>query len=140
MRDERRLRKADYEALAGFRQALRAFTAFSAAAARKAGLTPQQHQVLLVIKGAPGRETATIGEIAASLMIRPHSAAELVDRLVQLGMVERTTDPQDHRRVQVTLTGQAEDILDGLSAEHLHELGAIRPTLLALLSRFEETA
>jgi DNA-binding MarR family transcriptional regulator len=140
MRDERRLRKADYEALAGFRQALRAFTAFSATAARKAGLTPQQHQVLLVIKGAPGRETATIGEIAASLMIRPHSAAELVDRLAQLGMAERTTDPQDHRRVLVTLTAQAEDILDGLSAEHLRELGAIRPTLLALLSRFEEVA
>ncbi len=138
MRDERRLRKADYEALAGFRQALRAFTAFSAAAARKAGLTPQQHQALLAIKGAPGRERATVGEIAASLMIRPHSAAELVDRLAQLRLVEREADPDDHRRVQVALTGQAEKVLDGLSAEHLRELGAIRPTLLVLLSRFEE--
>jgi len=138
MRDVRRLRKPDYEVLAEFRRALRAFTAFSAAAARAAGLTPQQHQALLVIKGAPGRETATIGEIAASLMIRPHSAAELVDRLAQLRMVERAVDPDDHRRVQVALTEQAESVLDGLSAEHLRELGAIRPTLLALLERFEE--
>ncbi len=115
-----------------------AFTAFSAAAARAAGLTPQQHQALLAIKGAPGRPTATVGEIAASLLIRPHSAAELVDRLTQLGLVDRTGDPDDHRRVQVALTGQAEDVLDGLSAEHLRELGAIRPTLLALLHRFEQ--
>jgi DNA-binding MarR family transcriptional regulator len=138
MRDERGLRKADYEALAGFRQALRVFTAFSAAAARKAGLTPQQHQALLAIKGARGRETATVGEIATSLMIRPHSAAELVDRLAQLGLVERATDPEDHRRVRVVLTRQAEEVLDSLSSEHLRELGAIRPTLLALLGRFKE--
>jgi DNA-binding MarR family transcriptional regulator len=138
MRDKRVLRKADYEALAGFRQALRAFTAFSAAAARAAGLTPQQHQALLAIKGAPGRQTATVGEIAAALLIRPHSAAELVDRLTQLGLAERAGDPDDHRRVQVALTARAEEVLDGLSAEHLRELGAIRPTLLALLDRFEQ--
>jgi DNA-binding MarR family transcriptional regulator len=79
------LHKSDYEALAAFRHALRRFVAFSAEAARAAGLTPQQHQALLAIKGAPGRESLTVGEIAAHLLIRPNSAVELVDRLAELG-------------------------------------------------------
>ena len=86
------LTKAEYEALAAFRRALRQFTAFSAEAARKAGLTPQQHQALLAIKGAPGREMLAVGEIAEALCLRPHSAVELVDRMAELGLVQRHAD------------------------------------------------
>ena len=131
------LTKEDYEALARFRQALRGFAAFSEQAARTAGLSPRQHQALLAIKGAPGRQVLSVGEIAASLLIRPHSAVELVDRLVQLGLAERRADPADHRRVAVGLTGRAETVLHALSAAHLRELQAIRPALLELLRRFE---
>ena len=74
------LRKQDYEVLAAFRRALRRFMAFSEQAARTARLTPQQHQVLLAIKGASGRDVLSVGEIGAALMIRPHSAVELIDR------------------------------------------------------------
>lgn len=136
--DEARLEKADFEALAAFRHALRRFTEFSAQAARGAGLTPQQHQALLAIKGRPGRETATVGEIAAALLIRPHSAVELIDRLADLGLVHRIADELDHRRVQIALTPRAEALLHALSTAHLRELGAIRPTLLALLATFDE--
>jgi len=131
------LTKADYEALATFRRALRHFTAFSEQAARQAGLTPQQHQALLAIKGAPGADSLIVGDLAQALLIRPHSAVELVDRLVQFELVERRADPVDHRRVRVRLTPQAEALLSELSAAHLKELRAIRPALLDLLHRFD---
>ncbi len=131
------LRKQDYEALAAFRRALRRFMAFSEQAARTARLTPQQHQVLLAIKGAPGRDVLSVGEIAAALMIRPHSAVELIDRLVQLGLVERRADAADHRRVNIALTEAADAALEDLSTAHLEELRRIRPALAGLLRRFD---
>jgi DNA-binding MarR family transcriptional regulator len=131
------LTKADYQALAAFRRALRHFTSFSEQAARQAGLTPQQHQALLAIKGAPGANPLIIGDLAQALLIRPHSAVELVDRLVQLGLVERRGDTTDHRRVHIVLTPQSDRLLHELSSAHLNELRAIRPVLLDLLSRFE---
>jgi DNA-binding MarR family transcriptional regulator len=131
------LTKADYQVLAAFRRALRKFTSFSEQAARRAGLTAQQHQALLAIKGSAGVNPLIIGDLAQALLIRPHSAVELVDRLVQLGLVERRGDPADHRRVYVVLTPRADRLLHELSAAHLNELRAIRPVLLDLLSRFE---
>lgn len=136
----RGLAKADYEILAGFRQALRGFTAFSESAARAAGLTPQQHQALLAIKGAPGKDTLSVGGIADALGIRPHSAVELIDRLETAGLVRRDSDPQDRRRMLVSLTAQAEAQLDELSAAHVREFQAIRPALLRLLARFPKHA
>lgn len=126
----------DYAALAAFRHALRSFTAFSEAQAHAAGLTPRQHQALLAIKGAPGPQPLGVGALATQLLIRPHSAVELIDRLVAFGLVERREDPEDHRRAQLSLTARAETILRDLSTAHVRELQAIRPTLIELLRRF----
>src|SRR5579859_1886698 len=79
------LSKADYEALAEFRWSLRHFLGFSEAAARAAGITPQQHQALLAIKGFPGRDKVSVGELAERLQIEHHSAVGLADRLVRRG-------------------------------------------------------
>jgi DNA-binding MarR family transcriptional regulator len=127
----------DYEVLASFRQALRRIGSLSEQAARQRGLTPQQHQALLALKGAEGRQPLSIGGLAAALGIRPHSGVELVDRLVQLGLVERQTDQQDHRRVRVLLTERAQAELQALAAVHQRELREIRPALQGLLARFE---
>jgi DNA-binding MarR family transcriptional regulator len=137
---DKSLTKTDYEALAAFRGTLRRFFAFSEEAAKATGLAPQQHQALLAIRGAPGRDCLSVGEIAGVLLIRPHSAAELVDRLAQLDLVRRAIDPKDHRRVWVALTPRAETVLQDLSTAHLRELRQIRPTLSALLARFAGTA
>src|SRR5262245_41714946 len=94
------LNKSNYEALADFRYAIRAFLAFSAAAAVKVGLSPQQHQALLAIKGSRDRSSLSIQEIAARLMVRHHSTVELINRLQKLGLVKRARDPLDGRRVQ----------------------------------------
>ena len=134
---ETALTKADYEALAAFRHALRRFLDFSGEAAKAAGLTPQQHQALLAIKGFPGRDSVTIGELAEQLVQRHHSTVGLVDRLEALGLVRRETDPVDRRRIHVALTDQAEAVLAGLSAIHRDELRRLGPSLAALLARLE---
>jgi DNA-binding MarR family transcriptional regulator len=130
----RTLAKAEYEALANFRHALREFLAFSEAAARQVGLTPQQHQAMLAIKGFPDRNQVTIGELAERLMVRHHSAVEMVDRLCETGLTRRSPDPADRRRVLVSLTEQAELLLEQLSAVHWEELRRLRPVLAMLLA------
>jgi len=129
--------KANYEALAEFRYALRKFQAFSEAAASGAGLTPQQHQALLSIKGAPGADWLSISQIAERLLVRHHTAVELVDRLANLGLVIRKADPDDGRRIQVHVTKEGEETLRALSVNHIEELKSIRPTLRKLLRQFE---
>ena len=132
----RPIAKADYVALAEFRFALRKFLDFSQVAAQKAGLTPQQHQALLAIKGFAGADEVTVSELAERLILRHHSVVELVDRLARLGLVRRLSDPEDNRRVLVSLTTKAERLLNGLSATHLEEIHRLGPYLASLLSRF----
>src|ERR1700761_1508160 len=93
--NSRRLDKSQFETLAAFRYALRRFIHFSDEAASAAGVTPQQYQALLAIKGFPGRDHVTIGELAKRLQLRHHSAVGLVDRLVAEDLVSRTTAPED---------------------------------------------
>lgn len=124
----------DYQRLAAFRLALRRFLEFSSTAASGAGLTPQQHQALLSIKGKPGDVPMSIGELAEHSCVRHHSAVELVDRLVKMDLVVRVTDAADARKVRLRLTTKAESILVGLSAAHLDELHRIGPNLAALLN------
>jgi DNA-binding MarR family transcriptional regulator len=131
------LRPEDYQALAAFRHALRRFLAFSEEAARAAGLTPQQHQAILAIKGHDGVETMSVGALAAALLVRHHSAVELVDRLAAAGLVLREEDPADRRRVGLALTGKADAVLAELSRTHLAELRRSAPLLAALVRRLD---
>lgn len=133
----RKFPKKSYEALADFRYALRCFLAFSEQAAGKASLTPQQYQALLAIKGAGDRKALGIGDIAERLLIRHHTAVELVNRLEKNGFVTRTKDKEDARRVTVALSLKAEHTMDGLAAAHLQELKGIRPVLEQLLDQFD---
>ena len=138
-RPSRPIAKADYEALAVFRHALRQFLDFSQDAARQAGLAPQQHQALLAIKGYPGRDEVTVKELAERLLLRHHSAVELIDRLEGLGLLRRKPDPEDGRRVRVALTAKAERRLADLSATHLEEIRRLGPSLGMLLGRFAKS-
>ena len=131
--------QADYEALAAFRYALRRFLAFSEDAARGMGLTAQQHQAILTIKGFGAGRPVTVGDLADHLLIRHHSAVELVDRLVQAELVSRAPDEGDRRRVVIALTPQAERVLQALSATHLEELGRNKAFLAQLLERLDRS-
>lgn len=130
------MRKSDYEALAQFRYQIRTFLAFSEAAAQRAGLHPQQHQALLAIKGYAGEEGASIGDVARFLLIRHHTAVELMNRMAKLKLISRGADPADARRVLVSLTGKGEQKLRALSRIHLKELRAASPALSKILRAF----
>ena len=130
--------RVDYIALADFRYALRKFLAFSEQAAAEAGLTSQQHQALLVIKARSTGAGLPVGMLAERLLVRQHSAVELIDRLSRLGLVSRNPDPQDRRRVLVALTEEGEDRLRALSQAHFAELRAVGPALAELLASFKK--
>src|SRR5512140_993499 len=110
--------KTEYEILAEFRYTLRRFMRFSESAAGKVGLTPQQHQALLAIKGFPGRERITIGELAERLQIRHHSAVGLVDRLAAEKLIKRSPGTEDRRQVYISLTAHGDAVIETLSALH----------------------
>lgn len=131
----RELPKADYETLAAWRYELRQFLRFSEEAAATEGLSPQQHQALLAVKGMPDRDGLTIGELAERLQIRHHSAVGLVDRLVADKLVSRAPADDDRRKVLVELTKRGERLLSKLSLSHRDELRRIGPTFRALLDR-----
>ncbi|MDA8346766.1 MAG: MarR family transcriptional regulator [Thermaerobacter sp.] len=114
--------KREYEKLSAFRGELRRFLRFSEEAARRAGLSPQQHQLLLTIQGMPGREFATIKEIAEHLQVRHHTVVGLVDRMESANLVFRRQSALDHRVVDVALTTEGKQILRGLTIVHKEEL------------------
>src|SRR5690242_16180380 len=120
-RGSRELAQTDYERLAEFRYLLRQFMAFSEKAAEAAGLTPQQHQALLAIKGFGASRLMTTGELAERLGIRHHSAVGLIDRLLSKSLVHRQTGAEDRRQVLVKLTPKAHRLLERLSAAHHDE-------------------
>lgn len=134
----RRVTVKDYETLAAFRRELRRFLAFSEEAARASGLTAQQHQAILAIKGHAGAGPMTVGELADHLFVRHHSAVELVDRLAKAGLVLRMDSADDRRRVGLVLTPKAGETLAELSAIHLEELKQSRTLLMQLLERLEQ--
>lgn len=125
--------KSHYELLAELRHTLRRFHRFSREAAQSAGLTAQQHQALLAIKGFVGRDFVSIGELAAHLHIRHHSAVGLVDRLAKRGFVRRAPSKSDRRRVHVSLTRAGEAKVERLSEAHLQELQLLGPGLRRIL-------
>lgn len=131
------LADADYEKLAEFRYLLRHFLIFSEDAAEQAGLTAQQHQALLAIKGFGGDKPMTTGDLAERLGVRHHSAVGLIDRLLSKSLVRRRTGLEDRRQVLLTLTPKAEALLAGLSAAHRDELRRLAPLLQTLLKHFK---
>jgi len=133
-----RLTDADYEALSNLRYTLRRFMDFSTSAAQEAGLPTQQHQALLSIKGHRGEDSMTIGMLAERLLIAPHSATELVGRLVTAGYVSRRTDPNDKRRQTLELTDKAERVLKRLTAIHLTEIREMAPQLIDILRKLQD--
>jgi DNA-binding MarR family transcriptional regulator len=128
------LTQADYETLAAFRQALRNFQHHSEENVRAAHLTPQQHQALLVLKGGyPGNAEITVTDLADALLLKHHSAVELVGRLVKAGFVARRTSDSDRRRVMISLTSAGDEVLLSLSEAHLYVLQSAAPVLSDLL-------
>lgn len=125
----------EYAALAEFRFLVRRFLQFSEQAAREAGVEPQQHQLLLAVRAFPEGTRVTVGEIAGRMLLKHHSAVELINRSEQRGLVRRAPDPQDARAVLVELTSEGKALLRRLSVAHHSELQEHGPGLAKALRK-----
>ena len=127
----------DYQALARFRYALRVFLRFSEYAARTEGLTPNQHQLLLAIRGYHASRAPSITDVAELLQLQHHSVVELVDRAVEAGLISRRPDPHDRRRQRLSLTAKGGRKLARLSAVHRDELRRFRDEMTEVLHELD---
>jgi DNA-binding MarR family transcriptional regulator len=119
----------DYQDQADFRCAFRLFLRYAEEQSRAAGITPQQYFLLLVVRGHEHHPRVNIGEIAEALQVRHHGASLLVERCVRRGLLDRTEDPQDRRRVHVWLTGDGQRLLDRVMDANRQKLGALQEAL-----------
>jgi len=135
MAKPRQLSKSQYETLAAFRYALRRFIHFSEEAAQASGITAQQYQALLAIKGFPARDCVTVGELAERLQLRHHSAVGLIDRLATEKLVVRVPSTKDHRQVLIQVTSHGETIVEKIASVHHEQLKRIGPEIRQLLEQ-----
>ena len=134
------LDQRDYERLLAFRTGLRRFLYWSGQQAEAAGITPAQHQLLLAVRGHPDPRGPTIGEIAGYLLVRHHSAVELIDRAVSAGLVVRRADNEDGRTVRIALTSDGRERLERLAAAHVEELDRMTSQLHTLWAGLDADA
>lgn len=125
----RTVQDEDYRRLLEFRTGLRRFVRWSEEQARSVGLSPAQHQLMLAVRGHPDDRGPTIGDVADYLLLRHHSAVELVDRAETAGLVRRRPDRDDQRIVRLRLTARGADKLRRLTAVTLEELARLSPGL-----------
>ena len=121
--------KKEFEALAEFRYQLRQFLRFSEEVTLSHGATPLQYQLLLQLKGFPGREWATIGELAERLQSKHHGVVALVNRCQALDLVRRQTSTKDSRLVEVHLTAKGDQLVKTIAKLHLQELHFLEAAL-----------
>lgn len=126
----------DFKTLAAVRAAIRDFGHFTETVVRQAGLTRQQHHVLVALIAAEGG-VMTIGELASTLYLKPQSVTGLANRLEVLGLVERVRDDDDRRSIRLHLSDKARGLMSSLSRTHRDELRRIRPLLISLLSQLD---
>lgn len=132
---EKRGAQTDFEQAAAFRASLRRFHRTSEEAARRAGLTPRRHLLLLMIKGAPGGvERSTVSELCERLQLAQSTVTELVQRAEEAGLIRRAPAQNDGRVAYLTLTAEGER---RLAAVH-DELRPEREALVRLLREVDE--
>lgn len=128
----RSMKKGDYEAMARFRHHLRKFLRFSEDVAQRHGITPLQYQLLLQVKGFPGRSHASITELADRLQSKHHGVVALVSRCEELGLVRRQASERDLRSVEVHLSAAGERLLETLALLHRDEVQSLLQLLHGL--------
>jgi DNA-binding MarR family transcriptional regulator len=132
------LSDAEYRRLLDFRTGIRRFIHWSEQQAAEVGLTPAQHQLLLVVRGHNDPSGPTVGDVANYLVLRHHSAVGLVDRAEAAGLVVRQQDAGDQRVVRLRLTTLGTRRLRQLSQLHLEELDRLAPRLRSLWSGLDD--
>ncbi len=133
------LTKRDFEAISELRYQIARFLRFSEQAVRGAGITPLQYLLLVHLRGFPGRDWASIAELAVRLQAQHHGVVALVGRCEALGLVTKRASRTDRRQVEVRLAREGEKILLRLALLHRAELRALHRAFgVARISAFNE--
>jgi len=132
------LSKSEFEALSQFRYQLRRFLRFSEQVTRQHGITPLQYLLLLHVKGFPGREWATVGELAERLQAQHHGVVALISRCEKLGWVSREQGKDDRREVEIHLTAKGDRMVAKMAALHRDE--HLNPQGSGLLPQLQDLA
>ena len=114
--------KKEFETLSAFRYQLRRFQHWSEQLTRRHGVTNLQYLLMLHVAGFPGREWATITELAERLQAKHHGVVALVTRCEKLGLVERRPGRSDGREVEIHLTRKGARSVERLARLHREEL------------------
>lgn len=133
----KQLADEDFARILEWRTNLRRFLRWSEDQAESVGLTAAQHQLLVAIRGHGDPRGPTVGEIAGYLLLRPHSAVELVDRAEAAGLVARHRNDPDGRVVRVVLTPRGIERLNQLTDTHIDELRRLSTTLKTLVEKLD---
>jgi len=135
------LSKRQFEALSEFRYQLRRFLRFSEEAAKSEGITPLQYQLLLHVRGFPGRDWATVGELAERLQMKHHGVVALLTRCEEAKLIQRQKSETDRREVEIHLLKAGAERLERLAALHEAELRSLRATFqVAEITAFNDVA
>jgi DNA-binding MarR family transcriptional regulator len=131
--------KKQYEALSEFRYQLRRFLHFSERAAKAEGITPLQYLLMLHVRGFPGRDWATVGELAERLQLQHHGVVALLSRCEENGLVIRRKSEIDRRQVEVHLSDLGMQYLERLAELHEAELRSLKGTFrVAQITAFND--
>ena len=125
------LSSAEYQALAELRYRIRRFLREGDIVASETGLEPQQYLLLLMIRGIPAGQEATVSNLAERLVLKHHSVVELIDRMEAHGYVRRSRSREDRRSVLVSLLPRGEKLLEQVAQ---HRVGELRASGAALAS------
>ncbi len=131
---------SDYRALASFRYEIRKFLAFSEQAARRAGIEPQQHQLLLALEGLPSGTRPTIGAMAERLCVQHHTTVALVDRLEAAGLVRRERSREDRREILIRMREAGRTLLRELTELHRDQIRTVGPQMVSALGAILDEA
>jgi DNA-binding MarR family transcriptional regulator len=126
------LSDSEYENLLRLRTNLRHFLRWSEDAAAARGLSPSEHQLLLAVRGHHDERGPTVGEVAGYLLLRHHSAVQLIDRAEERALVRRADDENDRRVVRLRLSPKGKAIVEQLASLHHEELHRLAPVLKRL--------
>lgn len=127
--------EADYIALAEFRYQVRKFLRHMEEEVRALGINPQQHQLVLAVKGLPRDQSPTIGILAERMQLNHNTMVELVDRTEQSGLLRRERSGPDRRRVTLSITAEGEALLRKLGSAAREELRVSGPSLVRAVLR-----
>jgi len=131
------LTQDDFRQQAEFRFMLRHFLKSSEVHARAHGLEAAQFQLLLAVRGMPGDEPPNVTSVAKRLLVETHTVVEMVDKMIEKGMMERFREGKDRRCVYLRVTPAGEVVLEKIALLNRRVLSESLPQFMEFIESLQ---